>query len=186
MFHFKIAALVFLTAIFLSAGLMAQDPPVSAPTIEHQILQNDVGVWDAKIRLFVNGPDTDPVVVTGVETNKMLGDYWLMSELEYDLSGQMMIGRGQFGFDANKKKFIGTWCDSSSPYMNYLEGEWDKSNNTWTYFLSGHDAEGNPIFSKMITKIESQDRKTFEMYLKLPGDESQYLKMMDVEYARRK
>jgi len=166
------------------AEVNAQEPIL--PSEEHKALKNDVGTWDAIMKLYVDGPDAEPTEHRAVETNEMLGEFWLMSRLEYEMLGQRMNGRGQFGYDPVRGKFVGTWCDSGSPYMSTLEGEWNADRKSWTYMLKGRDETGNPTAGKLVTTLRDRDHKTLTMYMVVPGQDVEYVKMMDVEYSRRK
>ena len=61
------------------AAASAQDgPPVAKPTAEHKLLAKDVGTWDATVKSWMSGPDSEPTVSKGVEVDKLLpGGLWL-------------------------------------------------------------------------------------------------------------
>ena len=52
----------------------------------------------------------------------MTGGLWVLSKFEGDFGGMKFEGRGQFGYDPIKKKYVGTWIDSMSPTLSVLEG----------------------------------------------------------------
>ena len=52
----------------------------------------------------------------------LAGGLWLISTFEGEFGGAKFEGRGQFGYDASKGKYVGTWIDSMSPNMSLLEG----------------------------------------------------------------
>ena len=162
-------ALTLATGMVLQSTSVAQQP--IEPSREHLALKNDVGTWDARMKLYLAGPDGEATEIQAVETNTMLGDFWLMSRLEYEFFGQKMLGRGQFGFDPVRKKFVGTWCDTGSPYMSTMEGDWDEASKTWTYTMKGYDEAGNPTSGKLVTQIRDSDHKTFTMYMNVPGSD---------------
>jgi Protein of unknown function (DUF1579) len=97
----------------LASFALAQEP--SKPLPEHKILASDEGTWDATIRMYAGGPDAEPSVSKGSEVNEVLpGGLWVLSKFEGEFGGMKFHGRGQFGFDPVKKKYVGTWLDSMS------------------------------------------------------------------------
>ena len=84
------------------------------------------------------------------------------------------------------KKEVGTWCDTSTPYLSTMEGDWDEPSKTWTYMMTGRDAAGNETGGKLVTRMLDEYHKSFTMYMSVPGNESSFTKLMDVEYTRRK
>ena len=76
-------------------------------TKQHEVLKQDVGVWDAEMKLWM-APGQEPMTSKGVERNRMMGGLWLISSFTVDLGGETFQGRGQFGYDSKKGKYIGT------------------------------------------------------------------------------
>ena len=85
------------------ARRVAQMTPPEA-TKEHKLLQQDVGVWDADMKIWMQGPDSDPVVSQGVERSRPLGDLWVLSTFEGAVGEQKSTGHSQMGYDPLKKK----------------------------------------------------------------------------------
>ena len=183
---YSFSALCLFPAKAFSQQSNTSPPTTTGATSEHKALMNGVGTWDATMKIYVNGPDAEPKTATAVETNTQLGEFWLLSSMEYELDGQKIQGRGQFGFDPHSQKFIGTWCDSGSPHLSQLEGTWDAQNKTWTYRLQGRDQSGNPTAGLLVTKLHDANRKTFQMHMASPATDGKYIKVMDVEYRRRR
>ena len=48
-----------------TTGARGQESPVPKPTAEHQRLAEDVGTWDATMKLWAQGPNSEPVGVEG-------------------------------------------------------------------------------------------------------------------------
>ena len=125
-------AIVFAT----SATAMAQFPE---PSKEHGVLKMEDGNWDAEITMFQGpaGPYDPPQKSKGSESNKMLGGFWLVSEFKGSFEGMKFTGYGQFGYDAKKKKYVGSWIDSFSPNATHMIGTYDASKKTMTYETTG-------------------------------------------------
>jgi hypothetical protein len=48
-------------------------------TNEHKLLKKDVGVWEAEMTIWMEGPDKEPLVTKGVERARAVGDYWVVT-----------------------------------------------------------------------------------------------------------
>jgi hypothetical protein len=191
--HFRSPAMkrlrpVALLALLALAGPAAaqETPALLVPTKEHKEMARDVGVWDAETSLRVT-PDAAPVNSKGVETVKMMGEFWLVSTFEGEMMGQPFHGQSQTTYDPLKKKFVGTWIDTMAPTLNTLEGDYDAETHTLTMMMNGVDPmTSKPMKWKTITRYESDDAKTFEMHLPVEGQEGQWWKSFEIKYKRRK
>ena len=177
-------ASVMLAGLSAPLRLVAQEPP--KPTKQHEELKTEVGVWDAEVSMYMS-PDAQPFKSKAVETNEMFGDFWLMSKFEGDFGGMKFKGHSMLGYDPTKKKYVGTWTDTMSPYLMTMEGDYDEATHTSTMYGTGTSIEtGKPEKSKMVTQYTSDDEKTFTMYMEKPGAEDEWIKVMEIKYKRRK
>jgi hypothetical protein len=172
-------------AWFLASFAVAQEP--SKPLPEHKILAADEGTWDATIRMYAGGPDAEPSVSKGSEVNEVLpGGLWVLSKFEGEFGGMKFYGRGQFGFDPVKKKYVGTWLDSMSTVLSVLEGDYDAKTKTMTYVGDGYDPEHKAKFSqKMVTTMKDDGTRVFTLYMKFEGQPAE-AKFMEITYTKRK
>lgn len=178
----RIAPLALLATLLLAPVAQAED--YTKPTPEHAALAHDVGVWDAEVSMWMD-PKGEPMKSKAVETNKMLGKMWLLSEYEGDVAGEKFSGRGAFGYDPIKKKYVGGWIDTMSPFMMQLAGDFDEKTMTLTMHGEGTDCmTGEPCKAKMVTVYEGEDKKTFTMYMQ--GEDGELTKTMEAKYTRRK
>jgi hypothetical protein len=93
----------------------------------------------------------------------------------------------QLGYDPIKKKYVGTWIDTISPFLQTMEGTYDEKTKTSTMMATGVDmATGKESKSKMVTRHVSADERVFEMMMPVEGKENEWWKMMEVKYTRRK
>lgn len=154
-------------------------PPAPKILTQHEMLKKDVGVWDAEMKMWMGGPDSEPMVMPAVEKNRMMdGNLWLMSEFE---SGPFK-GFGQIGYDPIQKKFVGTWVDNMSPHLNIMKGN-REDNGDVVMYSEGYNAQtGEPEKMKSVTKEINDDQKDFFMYKKV-GDE--WVKSFEIKYKRR-
>jgi len=184
--HF-LAPLTVLTLTTLVAGiaLVHAQGPMPQASAEHQGLEYEVGTWDAESQFWMT-PDTEPLVSKAIEINKMLGTMWLISDYQGDMGGISFFGHGQFGYDPNKKKYVGTWIDSMSPYLSVMEGTMDPTTKILTMISKGIDPmTGQESVSKMVSTPIDHDHKKFEIFAPVPGKKGEWWKKMEISYTRR-
>src|SRR5262245_61500649 len=94
-------------------------------------MKRDLGTWNVVIKMF-SDPSAEAAVSKGTETNVMLGDMWLIGQFKGEIMGMNFEGLRQTGFDPEKKSFVASWVDSTSPYVTRMEGTWDEKTQTMT------------------------------------------------------
>jgi uncharacterized protein DUF1579 len=155
-------------------------------TAEHERLAKDVGTWDATVKSWMRGPDSEPTVSQGVEVVKMLpGGLWAHSEFDGKFGDQEFHGCGQTGYDTKKKKYVGTWVDTMSTEIMMMEGDYDQTSHTVTMYAKGTDPAGKAYDAKMASKREDDDNRVFTMSMKSDETKGEYVKMMEITYKRR-
>jgi Protein of unknown function (DUF1579) len=169
----------------MSTSAMAQGP--AKPTDEHKIFAADEGTWDATAKSYDSGPSADPTISKGTEVNEVLpGGLWLLSKYEGDFGGMKFQGRGQFGYDPVKKKYVGTWIDSMSTSLSVLEGEYDSKTKTMTYVGDGVGPDGKKYAQKMVTTTKDDGTRHFTLYMKLDPSAKEETKLIEITYTKRK
>jgi len=95
---------VFYTAFVfgLAYSCPAQEEPQAKP-IELEVLKGSVGVWDAEIKVWPEGPDSPPLQFKGVETNRAYGEHWIASDFDSEFMGQTMKLHSIIGYDPDQK-----------------------------------------------------------------------------------
>jgi hypothetical protein len=175
--------------VLLVAAIVAVDVQRAAaqiqPTAEHELLKELVGTWHAHVKLY-HTPGEEPEVTECTETVEMLpGGMWVTSRFEGKIMGLPFTGIGTSGYDPTEKKYIGTWVDSMSPYMQTIKGDYDPETKTMTSISeSRNPMNGAKITYKEIGREIDDDTRTFEMHM--PNDKGEYVKMMEIEYTRKK
>ena len=181
-------AFTFLAVTFLTTLAAAQEPPPPPkPLPEHKILADDAGTWEATIKTYMGGADSEPAMSKGMEVNEvMTGGMWVVSRFDGKFGDIKFEGRGQFGFDPVKKKYVGTWIDSMSTILSVLEGEYDDKTKTMTYVGDGYDPDRKAKFTqKMVTVRKDKMYKTFTLSMQYEGEKTE-TKFMEISYTRRK
>lgn len=164
----------------------AQDSPVPKPTPEHERLAKGVGTWDATIKSWMQGPQSEPSVSKGVETAKLMpGGLWILSEFHGKFGEMDFHGQGQTGYDPGKKKYIGTWVDSMSPTIMIMEGDFDPQTHTMTMTSKGVGPSGKPYDAKMVEVHKDKDSRVFTMSMKSDETGGEFVKMMEISYLKR-
>jgi hypothetical protein len=188
MMKVRLLAAVWMSASFVTLGAKAQEMPIPQPTAEHKLLAAEEGTWDAVIKSFENGPDSAPVVSKGVEVNTVItGGLWLASTFKGEFGGVTFEGRGFYGFDPTKKKYVGTWIDSMTPTLTVLEGTYDEKTKTLTLTGDGIcPIDGTKLSQRLVTTLKSDGTREFTMYMTGTLTGGKEAKAMQVEYTRRK
>jgi hypothetical protein len=128
--------LIAVLSLFLYAPLLAQPPELPGPTPEHEWLQQFVGRWTTEAEGSF-APDSEPMKCKGTIDSRMLGKFWVVNEMEGDMMGEKMKGLQTIGYDAAKKKYIGTWVDSVVGHMWHYEGSVDDTGKILTLEAEG-------------------------------------------------
>ena len=181
----KLSTTVFglLAVIGLPAIANAQFPTASK---EHKILKMEEGKWDAEVTMFMGpaGPYEPPQKSKGMEVNRMIGEFWLVSDFTGSFEGLKFVGQGQFGYDAKTKKFVGTWIDSFSPNPTKMVGTYDAEKKTLAYETTGVGMDGSVAKGTNVV-VYSKDKRIMTMHVAAPGTD-QMIKVMEIIYTRAK
>lgn len=176
-------------AAFLIGGGTVQDKDEKEPFVamkpsaEHDILKMDLGTWDIKITM---GSGPEAMHSKGVETVTMLGPFWNVSTMKYDYMGQPVTSKAIMGYDPDKKKYTGTYHESSSPYITTMEGTWNAKARKMTLMMKGKSPEGKDTRFKAITTYTNDTSKSFEFFMLEPGSDTKFIKAMEMQYTLRK
>ena len=129
-------------------------------------------------------PGAPPAVSKGVETNRILGGMWLLTDFKSEFMGQPFEGHGSAGWDAGKKKYVGVWVDTMSAGLALSEATYDAKTKSMTGWMEGPDMTGKITKSKEVTEWKDADTRVFTMYMTGPdGKEAPNLR---ITYKRRK
>jgi hypothetical protein len=176
------AILVFLAV--MAAGSLAQDaPPTPKPQKEHEWLQQLVGEWETEGEAITE-PDKPPVKTKGSENNRSIGGFWVQGEHKGDFFGTPFTGVMTLGYDAEKKKYIGTWVDSILPHLWKYEGTVDATGKILTLESEGPGPEPGKLAKyRDSLEIKSKDHKVLTSATEKDGKWVTYL---TVQYRRKK
>ena len=156
----------------------------ATPGDAHKALDQFVGNWDAKVTMW-QAPGAPPAVSTATgESHWILGNRYVQETVTGTFMGMPFQGIGITGYDNAKKHYFNTWFDNfGTGVMTSIGTMSDPKTmtmkSTTTDPMTGKDVPGE---SKMI--IADADHHTMEMYG--PGPDGKTMKVMQIEYTRRK
>jgi hypothetical protein len=176
--NFAAAFCLSLSAAVASA--QAPAPPKAGP--EHEILKSDVGTWDATVESYMPGAPT-PMTSKGTETNTLVGGLWLVTDFKADMMGMPFQGHGITGYDANKKKYVGSWVDTMSSGLGLSESTYDAGTKTMTGTFEGPDPSGQIMKMKSVVAWKDSDTRVFTM--SGTGPDGKDVKFMTITYKRK-
>lgn len=138
-----------LSLLFAIVGVAVAQEPVAkesavpefpGPAPEHALLERFVGAWGCSHECTME-PGAEPTVSKGVTRSRMLGERWVINEIEFGDDSEKIRGVQVIGFDPKRGKYVGTWTDSMTNHLWIYEGEYDEETRTLRL-----DADG-PSFS---------------------------------------
>ena len=179
----RIACLLVVPSLFAAVATAQEGIEFPQPGEEHKHLAQEAGVWDADVKFWMD-PSAEPQVSKGVETNTMVGGFWMVSEFKSQMLGQPFTGHGQYGYDPVKKKYVGTWVDSMTPHLSILEGEVNEKGELVMISKAIDFMTKQESTSKMISRMNDDGTRHFEMHA--PIGEGEWMKVMEIHYTKRK
>ena len=172
----KICCLTTCLAMIGLAGMIfAQPPGMPQPSPEHGYFKKMVGTWDCTMKM---GPQESKATAR----YRMIGGFWLVGNFNGDIQGMKFEGHETMGWDPKKKKYVGTWMDSMSPYGMNMESELDSSKKTMTATGDAMNMEGKMAKFKMVSEWKNDDEMTMTMYEEKGGKMEQ---QFSIDYKRR-
>jgi hypothetical protein len=157
------------------------------PGPEHKMLEESIGTWDADVKIWMKGPEGEPVVSKGTSEQKMiLGGRYLQQDFTGEMMGQPFTGTGITGFDKFNKKYVGVWVDNMGTAISTMNGSADKGGQSVTMWgMMDEPATGAKNKKvKYVTRFIDKDTQVFETYdVSSYGDKKP---TMEITYKRRK
>jgi hypothetical protein len=140
---------------------------------EQDVFRKDVGTWDAELEIRPE-PGQPPQRSQGVSVGRLIaGGRWLVVDFKNQTTG--FEGHGVYGWDAAKKKYVGTWVDDMRASLTVLEGDWDPAQRTMTFHAERW---------REVTTTVDDDTQIYRLFF--PGPDGKDFEMMTVTYRRRR
>jgi hypothetical protein len=174
------------TAVVLAGGFgsRAEDAPkMATPQKEHQWLQQLAGEWETEAEMIM-GPGQPPVKSKGTESVRSLGGLWSVAEIKGDCLGVPVTGLLTIGYDAQKKKYVGSWVCSMCDWLWKYEGTVD--GKVLTLECEGPSPDDPKKLVKMRDVIEVKDKDTKVVTSSMLGADGKWVTFMTMTSKRKK
>ncbi|MFO0945150.1 MAG: DUF1579 domain-containing protein [Planctomycetota bacterium] len=177
-------SLFALLLVFGTSATSDEVPEFPKPEKEHQWLQRLVGEWEYEAEMFMK--DKPPVKAKGEDHVRSLGGFWILSEQKSEMFGVPFTGLMTLGYDASKKKFVGTWVDSMSGNLWNYQGTLDAGGKVLTLETEGFcPAEPGRISAfKEVIEVKDDNHRVFTSSVQ--GSDGQWTTMVKLEFQRKK
>lgn len=136
-------------------------PQMPPPVAQHAWLQALTGEWTTEVELQCD-PDAPPMKVTGRESARMLGGFWLIAESVSDSLEMPFSSIFTVGYNPEKAKYIGTWVDTMTSKLWSYEGTLEEGRKL--VLMTDGSCPATPDPDRAIretTELKSPDHKVF-------------------------
>jgi hypothetical protein len=176
----RMVAVAALVAVALVVPSLAAEPP--APAKDHEWLKQFAGEWEAEAEIVVE-PGKPAAKYRGTESTRILGGFWLVSEMKGTLLDAPFAGLMTVGYDTEKKKFVGSWVCSACDRLFKYEGT--ATGNVLTLETEGpHPATGKIVKLRDVVELKDKDHKFLTSYAQ--GEDGKWVSFMTMTARRKK
>jgi hypothetical protein len=156
------------------------------PQSEHRWLQRLVGEWTFETEA-VMGPGQPTHKHSGEESVRALGDVWVLCEGRGEMpGGGVGLTIMTLGYDAAKKRFVGTFIGSMMTNLWVYDGQLDPAGRVLTLDTEGPSftAEGKLTQYKDCIEFRSDDHRVLTS--QALGEDGQWRQFMTANYWRKR
>ncbi len=178
----KLTIAAVLVACF---GVVACAQPTAQAQKEHAWLERFVGEWESSMEMSM-GPDQPPITSTGTMSAKMLGDFWMIAEINGEVMGTTINAVNTVGFDAKKNHYVGTWVDSMSDHVWYYKGFVDESGKKLTLEAEGPNFMNPEVTTQFRDIYDFQSADHLILTSQMLDDSGNWIQFMRGEIKRKK
>ncbi|MCA9184459.1 MAG: DUF1579 domain-containing protein [Pirellulaceae bacterium] len=175
---------VTILAVLSGVAAAQEQPDFPGPEKEHQWLKKFVGQWTTTSKGSM-GPDQPPMECSGTVEGRMIGELWIVNEMQSTPQGIPMQGLQTIGYDPAKKKYVGTWIDSMLHHMWQYEGTVDKSGTKLTLEAEGPNFMSEGKLTKFRDAYEFKTPNLIIVTSSMLGDDGQWVTFMTGECQRK-
>ncbi len=180
MIQTKMLLIAISISTLLSSAANAQQPEFPGPEKEHRWLHKFVGEWTTNSKAST-GPDQPPMECSGTIESRMIGEFWVVNEMQGTPQGIPMRGLQTIGYDATKKKYVGTWVDSMMNHLWIYEGTVDESGNKLTLEADGPNFMGDGEVAKFRDAYEFKSPDHIIVSSSMLGSDGKWVTFMTGE-----
>lgn len=146
---------------------------------EIEVLQEDVGTWDALVEIRTPGP---PVPASaGVSEHRLVGGRWLVVDFRSETGFE---GHGVTGWDTVRRAYVSTWVDTARTFLAVGEGRWDPQARTMIVTFEAVLPDGRSHRWREVTERPEPDTRVFRSLM--PGPDGAEHEVMTATYRRRR
>lgn len=163
--------------------MMAKWMAFATPGDAQKMMAGMVGTWDAIVTDYSSGTPTES---KGVSTYTTIMDgRYLQEMVEGTVMGGPFHGMGTYAYDNMQKKYIATWVDTMGTGIMISTGTSTDGGKTINYTGTGSDPMAGKVqtYRSVMHNIDA-DHARYEMFG--PGMDGKEMKMMEINYTRRK
>jgi hypothetical protein len=158
----KHVLMLVVTSVLLSSVAGAEGEMPNPAQKEHEWLQQLAGEWETESEVAAE-PGKPPMKMKGSESIRLLGKIWAINDVKSEMVAGGTLGMLTLGYDAEKKKYVGTWVDGMVNHLWRYEGTLDAAGKVLTLETEGPSHEAGKLgkFRETI-EIKSKDHKVFQ------------------------
>lgn len=148
------------------------------PTEQHEQLMKKLGEWKIACQYFLGG---QAVAAEGSDRIEGLGPFWTVGHFRCDMMGTEIIGISTSGYCPVKKKYVGTWQDSVTPFFYYFEGDLDEDGRLVMEGQNYDPVSQTYTNYRSIETLGDNERK-LELYIAAPDTDP--IQVLEYTYTR--
>lgn len=169
----------------VSLALAQEAPEFPAPQKEHEWLQQFAGEWETESEA-TTAPGQPALKCTGTINARMLGGFWVVSNVKSNMMGTQVDAVQTIGYDPKSQKYVGTWVDSVFNHLWNYAGEVDQAGKTLTLEAEGPNFTQEGKTSKFRDAYEFKSKDHFVMTSSMQGDDGKWVTFMTGNAKRKK
>lgn len=181
-----IACFALMLVFTASSPIDAQEEPkFPEAEKEHQWLKQFVGRWQTESEMKM-GTDKPPMKSTGTMSSRMLGKFWVVSELVGEMPGMTVTAVQTIGYDSGKKKYVATWVDSVCSHMWKCEGVVDDSGKTLVLEAQGPNFMAGDKIDKFRDTYTFKSKDHIIVKSSMQSEDGSWVEFMTGDFRRAK
>jgi hypothetical protein len=175
----------FVVLLFASALSAQEAPDTPAPQREHEWLRQFAGEWESEGEV-PTGPGQPAMKCKGTINARMLGGFWVVSDIKTDMAGTQITALQTIGYDARTKKYVATWADSVLDHLWKCEGTVDATGKTLTLEAEGPSFMHPGKLTKFRDVYEFKSKDHIVTTSSCLGDDGKWITFMTGNTRRKK
>ena len=155
----------------------------TTPGAHHEHLHRFVGDWDAEMtyRMLPGVPEEEGSFVSSWQM--VMDGRFVEETVTSETPMGVFEGRGVYGYDNTKKRFVSMWYDNMNTSFFTSEGFWDESSSTFEFHGKGPDMNGD--WKRVRLNIEFHNEDTFAVREWVYEDDGTRWQRFDATYTRQ-